>query len=122
MPLPSYRFRPGRQVRRPLLPDVEQDAADGSIAVFRRHGHNRYSLNSKQDVARNLEKVYTLFPRVKERHSQVAGTLSGGEQQMLATGRALMANPRILLMDEPSMGLSPLLVEEIFRAQALCQG
>ena len=62
----------------------------------------------------NLEKVYTYFPRLKERWKQLAGTLSGGEQQMLATGRALMTDPSIVLMDEPSMGLSPLLVKEIF--------
>ncbi|MEE8836538.1 MAG: ABC transporter ATP-binding protein [Eubacteriales bacterium] len=66
------------------------------------------------DVQADEEKVFTLFPRLKERRSQMAGTLSGGEQQMLAMGRALMARPRIILMDEPSMGLSPLLVKEIF--------
>ena len=62
----------------------------------------------------NLEKVYTTFPRLKERTAQLAGTLSGGEQQMLAIGRGLMAEPRLLILDEPSLGLSPLLVEEMF--------
>jgi branched-chain amino acid transport system ATP-binding protein len=68
-----------------------------------------------RDEQQTLEKVYAIFPRLKERHQQTAGTLSGGERQMLAVGRALMAQPKILMLDEPSLGLAPLIVREIFR-------
>ena len=74
-----------------------------------------FSITDKAQIEKNLQYVYAHFPRLAERKNQVAGTLSGGEQQMLAMGRALMSNPKIILMDEPSMGLSPLLVNEIFK-------
>ncbi len=74
-----------------------------------------YSRRDPRAVAEDLEKVLTIFPRLSERRRQLGGTLSGGEQQMLATGRALMTHPRLMLMDEPSMGLAPILVKEIFR-------
>ncbi|MDO4913334.1 MAG: ABC transporter ATP-binding protein [Bifidobacteriaceae bacterium] len=74
-----------------------------------------FSLKDQSSVADDMKKVYRMFPRLEERRNQLAGTLSGGEQQMLAMGRALMSHPKMILMDEPSMGLSPLLVKEIFK-------
>jgi branched-chain amino acid transport system ATP-binding protein len=74
--------------------------------------------NDKAEIAADVDKVFGIFPRLKERAAQLAGTMSGGEQQMLAMGRALMARPKVLLMDEPSMGLSPIMVDKIFEVVA----
>ncbi|MDZ5461831.1 ABC transporter ATP-binding protein, partial [Azohydromonas lata] len=71
-------------------------------------------IRNDREIEADIEKVFTLFPRLKERRAQLAGTMSGGEQQMLAMGRALMARPKLLILDEPSMGLSPIMVDKIF--------
>lgn len=85
-----------------------------SMSVLENLEMGAYLRKDKKAIANDMENVFTRFPRLKERRKQMAGTLSGGEQQMLAIGRALMARPELLLMDEPSMGLAPLLVKEIF--------
>lgn len=94
------------------VPEGRRVFAD--LSVYENLKMGAYTRKDKQEIAESLERVYTHFPRLKERKNQMAGTLSGGEQQMLAMGRALMSNPKIILMDEPSMGLSPILVNEIF--------
>jgi branched-chain amino acid transport system ATP-binding protein len=76
--------------------------------------HVQYRRGHRAEVAQDLERIFTLFPVLEKRHRQLAGTLSGGEQQMLAMGRAMMARPRLLMLDEPSMGLAPLVVKDIF--------
>ena len=86
----------------------------GRLTVVENLEMGAYARSDKEGIARDMERVFVLFPRLKERAKQVAGTLSGGEQQMLSIGRALMANPRLILLDEPSMGLAPILVEAIF--------
>jgi len=84
------------------------------LSVYENLIMGAYTRKDKDEIQETLEKVYKRFPRLQERRNQLAGTLSGGEQQMLAMGRALMSHPQIILMDEPSMGLSPIFVNEIF--------
>jgi len=102
------------RVKRGIAPVLEARRLFPRMTVFENLEMGAYLRPRGAEFDADIERVYTLFPRVKERRNQVAGTLSGGEQQMVAIGRALMARPRLICMDEPSMGLSPLFVEQTF--------
>ncbi|MBC2578798.1 ABC transporter ATP-binding protein [Clostridium sp. DJ247] len=95
-----------------LVPEGRRVFAD--LTVLENLKIGAYSRKDRSGIAEDLEKVYSLFPRLKERTWQAAGTLSGGEQQMLAIGRALMSRPKLIMMDEPSLGLAPIIVKELF--------
>lgn len=97
-----------------LVPEGRQ--VFGKLSVLENLRMGAYTLGNQEEYERRLDKVFDIFPRLKERTTQRAGTLSGGEQQMLAVGRGLMQGPKFLAFDEPSMGLAPMLIEEIFHA------
>jgi branched-chain amino acid transport system ATP-binding protein len=108
------RCRPHEIVMKGVVQVPEGRRIFGRLTVTENLEMGAFSVRDAQVIKDNMSRVFALFPRLEERRKQVAGTLSGGEQQMLATGRALMANPRLLLLDEPSMGLAPVLVDSIF--------
>jgi branched-chain amino acid transport system ATP-binding protein len=111
---PLERLATAERVRRGIAPVLEARRLFPRMTVFENLEMGAYLRKRGPEFEHDLERVYALFPRVKERRDQIAGTLSGGEQQMVAMGRALMARPRLLCMDEPSMGLSPIYVEQVF--------
>ena len=108
------RYKPHEIVTKGIIQVPEGRRIFGQLTVMENLDMGAFSCKDSKLTDENFERVFTLFPRLKERSRQVAGTLSGGEQQMLAMGRAMMANPEILLLDEPSMGLAPVLVDSIF--------
>jgi branched-chain amino acid transport system ATP-binding protein len=107
-------YRANEIVQKGIVHVPEGRRVFGRMTVSENLEMGAYTCADTKEVKRRMERVLELFPRLRERRGQSAGTLSGGEQQMLATGRALMGNPKILLMDEPSMGLAPVLVDSIF--------
>jgi branched-chain amino acid transport system ATP-binding protein len=108
------RFRAHEIVMKGVIQVPEGRRVFGRLTVRENLEMGAFTCADKKKNQENIERVFTMFPRLRERSKQVSGTLSGGEQQMLAMGRALMANPRVLLLDEPSMGLAPVLVDGIF--------
>ena len=107
-------LRADQRVRKGLCLAPEGRGIFPGMTVTENLDMGAYTRKDKAEMAKDFERVFGLFPRLKERHKQVAGTMSGGEQQMLAIGRALMARPRLLCLDEPSMGLAPKLIQQIF--------
>jgi len=101
-------------VRRGLSMVPEGRGVFGALSIEENLAMGAYARDDRAAIKADVERVYGLFPRLKERHKQTAGTLSGGEQQMLAMGRAMMSRPKLLLLDEPSMGLAPLMVQKVF--------
>jgi branched-chain amino acid transport system ATP-binding protein len=108
------RLRPDLRVTRGLCQSPEGRQIFPGMTVLENLDMGAYTRRDRAAVALDLDRVFGLFPRMSERRKQVAGTLSGGEQQMLAIGRALMSAPKVLLLDEPSMGLAPMLIQQIF--------
>ena len=111
---PIAELPPHEIVMRGVSQSPEGRQVFGRLNVTENLEMGAFTRTDKEGISRDMERVFSLFPRLKERAKQLAGTLSGGEQQMLAIGRSMMANPRLLLLDEPSMGLAPILVETIF--------
>jgi branched-chain amino acid transport system ATP-binding protein len=105
---------PAKIVRKGIIHVPEGRKIFPKLTVWENLEIGAYSRDDRNEIEKDYEKVFDLFPRLRERKSQLGGTLSGGEQQMLAIGRGLMARPKLLLLDEPSMGLAPILVEQIF--------
>jgi branched-chain amino acid transport system ATP-binding protein len=118
---PITNLSPEKIVRLGISHVPERRQVFGSMSVMDNlilGSYHRYRRNTRQEIDEDLQFVFEIFPRLKDRVGQMAGTLSGGEQQMLVLGRGWMAKPKLLLMDEPSLGLAPLLIKEIFRVSA----